>query len=103
LDGPFLAEVLRTEVTVMATMTGTAAAKELLQDRFGPALEALEENVREARRAMTNGRHAVEDFVTGTGLQVRRHPLSALAVTAGAGALAGYLIGFAIGRRSVRS
>jgi hypothetical protein len=84
---------------------GTAAAKELLQDRFGPALEALENNVREARRAITTGRHALEDVVEGTALQlqVRRHPLRALAVTAGAGALAGCLIGFAIGRRSVRS
>jgi ElaB/YqjD/DUF883 family membrane-anchored ribosome-binding protein len=87
----------------MATMMGTAAAKELLQDRFGPALEALEDNVREARRAITTGRHALEDVVEGTALQVRRHPLRALAVTAGVGALAGCLIGFAIGRRSVRS
>jgi ElaB/YqjD/DUF883 family membrane-anchored ribosome-binding protein len=86
----------------MATMTAAAAAKEVLQDRFGPTLEALEDNVREARRAMTNGRHAVEDFVAGSTRQVRRHPLGALALAAGAGALAGCLIGFAIGRRCVK-
>ena len=86
----------------MAMTTG-AAAKEILNGRFGPALDVLEDNVREAKRTIINGQHVVEDFVAATALRVRRHPLRALAVTAGAGVLAGCLIGFAIGRRSARS
>ena len=83
----------------MATMTGTATAREAVKDRFAPVLEGFEENMREARRAILHGRHAAEDFVTETALQVRRRPLLALAFAAGAGALAGCVIGFALGRR----
>jgi ElaB/YqjD/DUF883 family membrane-anchored ribosome-binding protein len=85
----------------MATMT-TTARKEAIKDCLAPTLEALEENAREARRAIVHGRQAAEDFVAETALQVRRHPLSAVAFAAGAGALAGCLIGFALGRRDER-
>lgn len=82
----------------MATMTGTAAAREAIKERLSPALDTLDENIRQARRAIVDGRHAAEDFAAGAALQVRRHPLSALALAAGAGALAGCLFGFALGR-----
>jgi ElaB/YqjD/DUF883 family membrane-anchored ribosome-binding protein len=84
----------------MATMTGTAAVKEAIKERLTPALETLEENTRDAKRAILHGRHAAEDFITETALQVRRHPLSAIAIAAAAAALAGCLIGFALGRRA---
>jgi len=87
----------------MATMTGTTAAKEAIKECLSPALDTLEENVRDARRAIVHGRHAAEDVVAGAALEVRRHPLSALAVAAGAGALAGCLVGFALGCRGQRS
>lgn len=82
----------------MATMTGMRAAKEAFNERVAPALETIEENVRKARQAVLHTRHAAEDCVAGTALQVRRHPLSALAAAAGVGALGGCLIGFACGR-----
>ena len=81
----------------MATITGTSAAREAIKEHMSPALHALEDNVRQARRAIAEGRHAAEDFVAGSALQVRRHPIMAVAVAAGAGALAGCLIGCAIG------
>jgi ElaB/YqjD/DUF883 family membrane-anchored ribosome-binding protein len=83
----------------MATMTGTAAVKEAIKERLTPARESLEQNTREAKRAILHGRHAAEDFIEETALRTRRHPLSALAVAAGAGGLTGCLIGFAFGRR----
>lgn len=84
----------------MATMTGTTAAKEAIKERLTPALETLEENVREARRAIAHGRHAAEDFIASTALRVKWRPLIALALAAGAGALAGCLIGLALGQRA---
>jgi ElaB/YqjD/DUF883 family membrane-anchored ribosome-binding protein len=83
---------------VMATMTGTAAACGNIKERFTPALETLEESVRQARRAVVQGRHAAEEFVTETTQQVKHHPIGAVAVAAGAGALAGCMLGFALGR-----
>jgi ElaB/YqjD/DUF883 family membrane-anchored ribosome-binding protein len=84
----------------MATVTRTTAAKEAINERLTPVLETLEENARRARRAIVHGRHAAEDFVAGTALRVRWRPVMALALAAGVGALAGCLIGFALGRRS---
>ena len=84
----------------MATMTGTTAAKEAIKERLTPALETLKENVREARRAIVHGRRAAQDFVAGTALRVRWRPMTALALAAGAGALAGCLIGLALGGRA---
>ena len=82
----------------MGTMTGAMAPGEIFKERMGPALEAFERNVRDARRAVHNGRYAMEDLFAETTLQMRRHPLRTLALAAGAGALGGCLIGFAIAR-----
>ena len=84
----------------MATMTGTTAAKEAIKERLTPALETLEENVRDGRRAIVHGRYAAEDFLAATALRVRWRPLMALALAAGVGALGGCLIGFALGGRA---
>jgi ElaB/YqjD/DUF883 family membrane-anchored ribosome-binding protein len=84
----------------MATMTGAAAACENIKDRFAPALESLEDTVRQARRAVAQGRHAAEDVVAETTQQVRHHPLSAVALAAGAGALVGCIFGFTFGWRA---
>lgn len=82
----------------MATMTATAAAKQPLLGRFAPVLEGLEGNIRDAGRAILQGRHAAEGAIRDTVLSVRRHSLRALAFAAGAGALAGCLVGFTLGR-----
>jgi ElaB/YqjD/DUF883 family membrane-anchored ribosome-binding protein len=81
-------------------MTRMTAVKEAIKDRMTPALEELEENAQEARRTIVHGRHAVGDLVASTALRVRWRPLAAMALAASMGALAGCLIGFALGRRS---
>ena len=56
-----------------------------------PTREAVEENVRHARRAVSTARHAAEDGVEQTALNIRRHPLQ------GAAAAVGAVIGFGVG------
>jgi ElaB/YqjD/DUF883 family membrane-anchored ribosome-binding protein len=65
-----------------------------------PILESLEQNVRDARRAVARGRRVAEDYVDEAALQVRRHPLSAVGIAVTAGILAGCVLGFALGRRA---
>ena len=73
------------------------SAREAASDRLNPALESLEQNVRDARRAMAQGRRAAEDFVDETTLRVRRRPLTSMAFAVIAGALAGCLLGLVLG------
>jgi ElaB/YqjD/DUF883 family membrane-anchored ribosome-binding protein len=82
----------------MSTKTEAVAAVDAMKERLGPVLEKFEDNVREGRRVIVKAQHAAEDGVAAAALQVRRHPVSAVAIAAGAGALAGCLLGFAIGR-----
>lgn len=77
--------------------TTVEAAMEAVTSRLSPALESLEENVRGARRAVSHGRHAAEDFAAGTALQVRRRPLTSIVLAGAAGTLAGCMLGFALG------
>ena len=62
-----------------------------------PTREAVEENVRQARRAVNTARHAAEDAVEQTALTIRRHPLQAVGAAAAAGAVAGAVIGVGVG------
>ena len=82
----------------MATVTESAA--KAANNYVEPMLAALDENVREARRAVVAARHAVEDRAAQTALQVRRHPFVSLGIAVGAGALLGCVIGFTLRRRS---
>lgn len=59
--------------------------------------EGFEENLREARRAVTTVRHAAEDAAAETALEIRQHPLRAVAGAAGIGVVAGVLVGFGAG------
>jgi ElaB/YqjD/DUF883 family membrane-anchored ribosome-binding protein len=73
-----------------------------IKERLTPALnrlEAIEMNARKARRAAVRGRHAAEDAVADATLSVRRHPIGAVALAAGAGVVAGCVMGFVLGRR----
>jgi ElaB/YqjD/DUF883 family membrane-anchored ribosome-binding protein len=81
----------------MATMRATAAVQEAVEERLVPALRAIEGNVREARLAMAERRHAAETLIRETADGVRRHPLRALACAGAGGALAGGMMGFACG------
>ena len=62
-----------------------------------PTMEAVEENVRQARRVVNTARHAAEDAVTEAALKVRRHPLQAVGAAVVVGAVTGALIGFGAG------
>lgn len=90
----------------MTMNTTIESAKEAVAERLSPALESFEdnvrENVREARRAITHGRHAAEDLAAGTALEVRRRPLMSVAVVGAAGAFAGCMFGFALGWQARR-
>ena len=76
--------------------------RETVAERLSPVLDNFEENVRDARRVITQGQYALEDFAAGTALQVRRHPLTAVALAGASGALAGWLCGFVVGWRVSR-
>jgi ElaB/YqjD/DUF883 family membrane-anchored ribosome-binding protein len=67
-----------------------------------PIRAAANDKVRDVRRAIVAGRHAVEDCADVTAVQVRRRPFVSLGVAAGAGMLAGSLIGFMLGRAAQR-
>jgi ElaB/YqjD/DUF883 family membrane-anchored ribosome-binding protein len=82
--------------------TASTAAVEAINERLGPALETLDENMRKARRLFVRGRHAAEDAVAAAALEVRRRPAAALVAIAGAGALVGLAVGFMIGSRCGR-
>jgi ElaB/YqjD/DUF883 family membrane-anchored ribosome-binding protein len=85
----------------MDTITAArTAATEAFREKLGPALDTVEEKARQARRAIVKGRYVAEDLAHETTLQVRRRPLMAIAIATGAGALAGCIIGFALGWRS---
>jgi ElaB/YqjD/DUF883 family membrane-anchored ribosome-binding protein len=81
----------------MATMIESTT--KTIREHAEPALEALEENVREVRRAVVAGRQAIEDCTDEATLQVRRHPFMALGLAVGVGTLFGGLVGFTFGRR----
>ena len=59
--------------------------------------ESMRENLRGARRKVTTGRYAVEDFAADAALRVRRHPLSAVSIAMVTGAVVGSLVGFGAG------
>ena len=80
----------------MATVTESAA--KAVRDYTEPVRAAVEENMRDVRRAVVAGRHAVEDCADEATSQVRRRPFVSLGIAAGAGTLFGCLIGFTVAR-----
>ena len=82
----------------MAPVTESAA--KAASEYTEPVVAAIEERVRDVRRAVVAGRHAVEDCAAETTLQVRHHPFAALGIAASVGALFGCMIGFTVGRLS---
>ena len=80
--------------------TTIETAREAVSERLNPALESIEQNLRDARRAVAHGRRAAEDVVDGATRQIKRHPLSSTALAATAGILVGCVMGFALGRQA---
>ena len=64
-----------------------------------PVRDAVRESIRNVRRTIAAGRHAVEDCTDTTALQVRRHPFASIGLAAGVGLLVGCVLGLAIDRR----
>lgn len=83
----------------MAIATATRDAVEAISERLTPALESIEETMREGRRAINRGQRAAEDAVDAATAKIRRRPMSAVMIAAGAGAIAGGLLGAWLSRR----
>jgi ElaB/YqjD/DUF883 family membrane-anchored ribosome-binding protein len=85
-------------MTTVAESVAKAAS-----DYTEPLQAAVRENLRDVRRAVAAGRHAVEDCTDATALQVRRHPFASIGIAAGIGALVGCVIGLTLGRAARRA
>ena len=77
--------------------TEASAAVEAFRERLTPALDTLDETLRQGRRLFVCGQHAAEDAAAAATLLVRRRPLAAVVLAAGAGAFVGGSIGFVAG------
>ena len=60
-------------------------------------LRSQPETIRQGRRVMVRGQHAVEDAAAAAVLTIRRRPGRAVMAAAGIGALVGALVGFGLG------
>ena len=70
---------------------------EAARERLTPALDKFDETVRQGRRAIARGQEVAEDAAAAAVLHIRQRPLRSVLVAAGAGALAGGLIGITCG------
>lgn len=75
----------------------TAFAERTTEPGRWPTREAFEENLRGARRMATTTRYAAEDAVAEAALNIRRHPLRAVAGVAVVAGIAGVVTGFGAG------
>ena len=78
--------------------TGAPAAFKTVRECVEPAMAAADENLRDVRQAVAEGREAVSDCMAETRSQIRRQPLATLGVAVGVGALLGCMVGFALGQ-----
>jgi ElaB/YqjD/DUF883 family membrane-anchored ribosome-binding protein len=81
----------------MAIGAATVSAVEAAKERVSPALDKLDETIRQGRRVIVRGRHAAEDTAAAATLKIRRHPVSAVMIAAGAGIVLGAAVGFRFG------
>lgn len=80
----------------MATAVPTGEMKEAFGHQCAwPTLQSMENAVRSAKHTVNSARNATEDFVAGTTLEIRRHPLTAVGFAAAAGLVTGVAFGFA--------
>jgi ElaB/YqjD/DUF883 family membrane-anchored ribosome-binding protein len=69
---------------------------EAVKERLAPTLDKVDETIRQGRQVVVRGQHAAEDAAAAAALRIRRRPLTAVMIAAGAGALVGALIGFGL-------
>jgi ElaB/YqjD/DUF883 family membrane-anchored ribosome-binding protein len=92
-----VAQVLPVRPLEVVMATGTAAdAVEAVKERLAPTLDKLDETVRQGRQVVVRGQHAAEDAAEATVLSIRRRPLRAVMIAAGAGALVGAVVAFGL-------
>jgi ElaB/YqjD/DUF883 family membrane-anchored ribosome-binding protein len=60
---------------------------------------AVADGLDNARRTANRGMHAAEDLKDDTAHAIKRHPLRAIAITAGVGFGSGFLLGWLLSRR----
>jgi len=82
----------------MATLTAERAAVEAK----ARAMDAVEETVYAAKRAINHGKHQLEDLRDTAAYRVKRAPLTSVGVGIGAGLLLGGAIGLIVGRACKR-
>jgi ElaB/YqjD/DUF883 family membrane-anchored ribosome-binding protein len=91
----------------MATAIGATRAAETVKERLIPAIDRLDETIRQGRRVIVRGQHAAEDAAAAAALSIRRRPGAAVLIAVGVGAVLGALVGFRLGwvihKESVRS
>jgi ElaB/YqjD/DUF883 family membrane-anchored ribosome-binding protein len=75
----------------------TATQAECVTGGRWPTREALEENLRDVRRAASTARHVAENAVAEAALNIGRHPLRSVAGVAVVAGAAGVLLGFGAG------
>lgn len=87
----------------MSPLTEVTAAADAIKQRLNPAFDEFDKSVRQAKRVIARTQHAAEDGVDATVVQIRRHPLRAVAVAAGFGAFAGAAFGLIWSRWTARA
>jgi ElaB/YqjD/DUF883 family membrane-anchored ribosome-binding protein len=86
-----------------AQVTGLGHEALRFKNQVSQALnEALEDGRREAKRAFKRGYNAAEDLVDDTAHRVKHHPIQAVAIAFGVGALFGCMI-TGIGRKLTKA
>jgi ElaB/YqjD/DUF883 family membrane-anchored ribosome-binding protein len=78
------------------TTSPVATTVDVVKERLRPALDTLDDTMRQGRKAVVRGQRAAEDAAAATARRIRRQPLSAVMIAAGAGVLAGAVVGFGL-------
>jgi len=82
----------------MAIATSAAVTMERIRERLTPTRDRFDQKMRRGRRILDRGQHAVEDAAAMTAVNIRRRPLTAVAIAAVAGAIVASLAVFGLGR-----
>jgi hypothetical protein len=75
----------------------TSAIGNDVRERIAPAIEAVENGVREGRRVLARGQRAAEDAADVAAVRIRQRPFAAVLAAAVGGTLAGAAIGVIAG------